>query len=357
MTNHAENVEHLADLGIQATVYKYGLLDRLLTVLRRNPLAAWLVNRFRLLGPFERELQRRGTDLIYFVAPSATPEILQTINYIYTLYDLCHRDFPEFPEVRNFGIFQYREAVYRGCLAPAFLTLTESIQGADAAVRRYGIDRERILAMPLSPSPFISSPHSVSLDEVMSVNSLTPGYYFYPAQLWAHKNHIRILEATALLRQEGIVRQVVFAGGDQGLADHMKNRVAALQLEDQVRLLGFVPVEHMRGLYEGCAAVVMPTYFGPTNIPPLEAWSIGCPLIYSSHLSEQAGDAALLVDPDDAHSLANAMREVLDPAVAQRLVVSGRHRLVQIEEQRRDAEHALLQRLQTFERRQQCWGM
>jgi len=64
--------------------------------------------------------------------------------------------------------------------------------------------------------------------------------------------------------------------------------------------LGFVPIEDMRGLYEGSLAIVMPTYFGPTNIPPLEAWTLEKPLIYSTHLAEQAGDAALLIDPNNA---------------------------------------------------------
>jgi len=112
----------------------------------------------------------------------------------------------------------------------------------------------------------------------------------------------------------------------------------------------------MRGLYEGCSAVVMPTYFGPTNLPPLEAWTVGRPLVYSKHLAEHAGEAAVLADPDDAQDLARAIQQATDPATAARLVASGKLRLQQIERQRAEAEAELLRRLQQFGSRRKCWA-
>lgn len=355
-TNISKNVDHLYELGIKSELHRYGFLDRLLPIMRKSWVGNRLATRMRLKGAFERSMEEKGVDLVYFVMPSATPGMLQNLNYIFSIWDLCHRDFPEFPEVRGNGVFQDRDAMYRDCLSAAYLVVTESRLGAEAAARRFGLDLDRILPMPLSPASFILLTRSASTEEVMSANSLVPGYYFYPAQLWAHKNHVRVLDATAHLRNQGIIRQVVFAGGDKGLGEHLRTRVVALGLEDQVRFLGFVPSDHMRGLYEGCAAVVMPTYFGPTNIPPLEAWLIGRPLIYSSHLAEQAGDAALLANPDDVISLSRAMKDVLNPSIAQSLVKNGVLRLRQIEEQRHEAEHELLVKLETFEKRRKCWN-
>jgi len=45
-----------------------------------------------------------------------------------------------------------------------------------------------------------------------------------------------------------------------------------LALESEILYLGYVPDEDRSGLYAGAAALVMPTFFGPTNIPVLEAW-------------------------------------------------------------------------------------
>lgn len=100
------------------------------------------------------------------------------------------------------------------------------------------------------------------------------------------------------------------------------------------------------------AAVVMPTYFGPTNLPPLEAWALGKPLVYSSCCAEHAGDAAILAGPDDAEQLARAIQEALDPATAARL---GTLRLQQVEQQRTQAELELIRRLQQFKSRRECW--
>lgn len=354
-TNLIENVNCLNNLGIKAQFHKYGLIDRIILAMNSTWLGSRIVNRMGLKGTFERDLRKQGAELIYFVMPTSTPGMLQDLNYIFTIWDLCHRDFPEFPEVRSNGVFKDREVLYSKLLSPAYLILTESKLGAKSAAYRYGLDLDRILPMPLSPAPFFETNHSASLEQVASIYRLDSGYYFYPAQLWPHKNHMRILDALAELRNQGIVKKLVLAGGDKGLGMLLRRRVSELDLDAQVRFLGFTPADHMRGLYEGCVAVVMPTYFGPTNIPPLEAWLVGRPLIYSSHLAEQVGDAAILVDADDEFSLAAAMKEVLNPLLAQNLIEKGFQQLRFLQLQRNEAEQKLLAKLEIFERRRKCW--
>ena len=221
---------------------------------------------------------------------------------------------------------------------------------------RYGLDKERLIAMPFSPGPFTESVHSDPKEAVLSYYGLTPGYYFYPAQFWAHKNHVRILQALELLKKEGRTPDVVFSGGDQGALSHVQATASKLGVAEQVKFVGFVPAQHVRGLYEGCRAVVMPSYFGPTNLPPLEAWKLKKPLLYSSHLSEQSGRAALLFDPDSAVELAKAMDDVTDAKVAKSLVREGAKRLAQIDKLREQAEQEILSRLDIFSKRLECWS-
>ena len=80
------------------------------------------------------------------------------------------------------------------------------------------------------------------------------------------------------------------------------NTARELKVDRQIRHLGYVPANDMAALYANAEALVMPTFFGPTNIPILEAWGLGCPVITSDirALREQAGDAALLADPNSA---------------------------------------------------------
>ena len=355
MTTRESNAVLLGKLGVRAEVFAFSVADKLLSYLASSPWWQAAQVRLRLTGPFEKRLLRRGCDLVYFVTPSPRASALQRLNYITTVLDLCHRDTPEFPEVRAFAEFELRERLYRTSLPAAIAVLTDSPALAETAARRYGVDRERFIPMPFAPAPFLEDAASADKAAVLGRYRLGEGYYFYPAQFWAHKNHIRILQALVLLKERGHAARAAFAGGDKGNRPHLEAFVASAGLRDQVRFLGFVPAEDMRALYQGCRAVVMPTYFGPTNIPPLEAWLIGKPLIYSSHLGEQAGDAALTVDPDDPDALAQAMLACGNPETCTRLVRAGTLRLQHVEQQRKDAEAALLARLRQFEARRACW--
>jgi glycosyltransferase involved in cell wall biosynthesis len=68
---------------------------------------------------------------------------------------------------------------------------------------------------------------------------------------------------------------------------------------------------------------------GPENLPPLEAFALGCPVVASeiAGAAEQLGEAALLVDPCSPEEIANAIRLLLDdPERVRSLVEKGRRR-------------------------------
>jgi glycosyltransferase involved in cell wall biosynthesis len=110
---------------------------------------------------------------------------------------------------------------------------------------------------------------------------------FYPAQFWPHKNHIHIVQALGLLKQVHQLKiPVVFCGSYDGEIRESTFREvmrfsSQLGLEGELRYLGSAPDEDMSGLYAGAAALVMLIFFGPTNIPALEAWAFGCPVLTS----------------------------------------------------------------------------
>jgi glycosyltransferase involved in cell wall biosynthesis len=111
----------------------------------------------------------------------------------------------------------------------------------------------------------------------------------------------------------------------------------------------------MRGLYENAMAVVMPTYFGPTNLPPIEAWTLGVPVIYSKHLSEQAGNAALLVDPDCQLDVALAMLQCNKLEIRNQLVRAGYRRIIYLDNLRKVAENELCASIKSYAARRLCW--
>lgn len=355
-TTHSNNIKYLGEFGVNAVFFKYSILDKLIAMSFSSPLCQLILKRLKIIGPFEAKLLKRGAGLAYFLTQSSSSYGLRKLNYITTVFDLCHRDTPEFPEVRNYGEFHIREQHFKNNLAPALIVLTASDQLSNLISTRYGVDRNRLLSMPFAPAPYLKADFAIDKSAVLSKYELAEGYFFYPSQFWAHKNHIRILEALLILRNNGHIFKVVFVGGDQGNLTHVERFVADHSLGKQVRILGFVPAEHMQGLYEGCTAVTMPTYFGPTNLPPLEAWMLGKPLIYSSHLINEVGDAAICVNPDEPEELAAAMMACVESRIRFNLVEAGYIRLKEVEQNRIDAEYKLKNILMQFLKRRRCWN-
>jgi glycosyltransferase involved in cell wall biosynthesis len=355
-TTYEENIKYLQQFGIKSVVFSFSFVDKLLVKLSTSSLWQTIQLRSRIIGAFEKKLEQHGCDLAYFVTATACISSLQRLNYIATVWDSCHRDMPEFPEMRDFNQLYLRDRYNRNSLFPAVVAIVDAVSSVDSIAFRYGVDHARLLPMPFTPSPFLSSNTAKSKDEVLATYKLSTGYYFYPAQFWAHKNHIRILEALLLSNKDGVKYTVVFAGGDQGNLAHLERFVEQNNLDSQVHFLGFVPTDDMRGLYEGCQAVIMPTYFGPTNLPPLEAWMLEKPLIYSSLFCEQAKDAAVLVDPDEASQLASAMSFCMDEGNCKQLIKAGQVRLRELNNELKASEEELLAILSRFEKRLRCWS-
>ena len=354
-TTHKTNVDQLIQLQIPVKLVKISIIDRVFREFSQNNWWQILQTRFKVISPIEKELIHNGCDVVYFVAPSIWPTVLQKLNFIGTLMDLCHRETPEFPEVRNFNEFYRREKMFQRSIAPALITLTDSNRLADMASKYYGVERDRFLVMPFGPSPLLHR-NASAIPDVLKKYNLEAGYFFYPAQFWAHKNHIRILQALILLKNKSRRNPiVVFSGKDHGNLDHIRRFIKSNELDSLVKILGFVPHQDMQGLYKNATAVVMPTYFGPTNLPPLEAWSVGVPLIYSDQLSEEVGRAALLVNPDSESEIADAMNQSFNPEVRNRLVSAGYQKLVETRQQRLKAEIDLCILLKKYSSRRKCW--
>ena len=259
----------------------------------------------------EEFLIRNDIDLVYFLTPSNKAKELTNIPYVMTVWDLCHRDFNEFPEVRNNFEFERREEKYDNLLKKAIKVTTDSELGKKNICFRYGIDESRIQILKFLPRTIYNDVY-INIKEKYNISN---DYIYYPAQFWAHKNHIYILKALKLLKEKyQLVIDAVFTGSDYGNLTYILNKAKEFNINEQIHYLGFVEDEEIHNLYEQSIALVMPTYFGPTNIPPLEAFSLNVPVCYSDlkGLKEQVGEAAFLMNLKDPNSLVNNLLTILN---------------------------------------------
>lgn len=275
----------------------------------------------------------RANDIqvIWFVDQSYG--LVPDIPYIATLWDIQHRLQPFFPEVSNNGIWDRREKGLSRYLQRAAFVVAGSKTASNEIERFYQVPAEKIkiLRHPTPGFAFSNSPISDTNDvDFLKKYNVSTGYLFYPAQFWAHKNHVNLLLALNLLREKyDLCLNMVFVGSDHGNGEYINQKIEDLNLTSQVTVLGFVSQSDLVMLYRNALALTYVTYFGPDNLPPLEAFALGCPVIASnvSGAHEQLGNSALLVNPSSPVEIAEAIWKVYkSPKLRSDLVQRGKKR-------------------------------
>lgn len=313
-------------------------------------------NRFRATHWLQQSVDDLGIEIIWFVTPSYYIEV--DIPYIFTVWDLQHRLQPWFPEVSANGLWRRREKMYATAIPRAAAVIVGTEAGKAEVTRFYGVPPERVKLIPHPTPRFALRALKDGSKEVLRKYHIPEGYLFYPAQFWPHKNHVGLLWAANLLRERyDLVLPAVFVGSDKGNRQYVRQMVDELGLSTQVHFLGFVPQEDLVRLYCNAFALTYLTFFGPENLPPLEAFALGCPVIASNvpGAQEQLGDAALLVDPRDEEQIALAVKSLYDdPALRQTLVQRGLERAAKWTAE--DFVKSVFSILDEFEPIRRCWG-
>ncbi len=277
------------------------------------------------------------------------------VPYFITVWDLQHRLQPYFPEVSLTGwTWDKREQFYQYVLPRAAFVIAGTQAGKNEVIDFYRIPPARVKILPLPTPDFALQAGTLG---ALSSTSKSP-YLFYPAQFWPHKNHIAVLLALKILvEREQLDFSIVFTGSDVGNLRHVQETAANLGLNDRVQFRGFVPREELIQLYQNAFALVFPSFFGPDNIPPLEAFALGCPVITArvSGADEQLGDAVLLFDPKDEVQLVAAIKELrTTPNLREKLVERGRLRARQWTTN--DYAHKIFDMVDEFRAIRRCWS-
>jgi glycosyltransferase involved in cell wall biosynthesis len=106
--------------------------------------------------------------------------------------------------------------------------------------------------------------------------------------------------------------KLVLVGSRKEGYDSILALIRQAHLTEDILIMGYVPDADMPELYRRARALIMPTFFGPTNIPPLEAFVAGCPVAISNvyGIRDQLGDAALYFDPSSTSEIAQAIKRL-----------------------------------------------
>jgi glycosyltransferase involved in cell wall biosynthesis len=312
---------------------RFGFKEKIIYKLRKNLRIQSFFERFKICRPLDYQFEKNNIDLVYFLGPSANCLFLERLNYIMTIWDCCHRDHPEFPEVRNSLEFDARENFYKIALPRATAVIAESPFGKDTLVRRYALDANKVHYIWFSPSSKIVKNEIITSFcpfENAGIPNNSP-YIFYPAQFWPHKNHKLIIDTISHLRNEhNISIYAVFCGKDCGNLKKLIYYTEKKGVSDLIKYPGYIPDELMGKYYKSALALVMPSIFGPSNMPPVEAFMFGTPVLVSDlpGIVDQVGDASLFFDPFNTTILAKHILTLIrNPKIREELIAKGKKRL------------------------------
>ncbi len=226
-------------------------------------------------------------DVVHYALTVPVPKT--SVPTVVTLHDIQHRDLPEFfgPARRSF-----RRIAYDG-----------AARGAAAVIVTSEFVRERALdLLELDPTRVHVVPHAIDHSLFHPGAEEREPFLLYPARPWPHKNHPRLFEAFALLRETRPQLRLVLTGGGLDRLD---------PLPEGVERWGIVSHERLATLYRTAACLVFPSLYEGFGLPPLEAMASGCPVAASNvgAIPEVCGDAAVLFDPTDPAAIAEAVVE------------------------------------------------
>ncbi|HEY6768035.1 MAG TPA: glycosyltransferase family 1 protein [Candidatus Sulfotelmatobacter sp.] len=172
--------------------------------------------------------------------------------------------------------------------------------------------------------------HATAADRELIVQRYQVTYPFllYAGRISPHKNVVRMIEAFSALKtqleKDGEMPdlKLIIIGDDLSGNPDLRRTVVRSGVQNDVRFLGFVPIEVLRIFYDMAKIFVFASLYEGFGLPPLEAMAHGTPVVASNvtSLPEVVGNAAVLVNPENVFEIMRALHRVLlDQSLRERM--------------------------------------
>jgi glycosyltransferase involved in cell wall biosynthesis len=286
-----------------------------------------------VLEPVWRRLELpRLEGLVRFDALLATnflPPPTRSDAVVLVVHDLAFEAMPE----AGPGFGERWRRRFDGWLRRSAGVIVPSASAKADLLRRHRLDEDRVRVIPHGADPF-EAPTPEETERVRARFGIGGPFALFVGGIEPRKNLGVLVEAFA--RVGDADRWLVIAGGrtywaPQGI-ETLRAQVAALpeDVRRRVVLTGYVSDEEKRALLAGATVLAYPSRYEGFGFPVLEGFSADVPVLTSSaaSLPEVAGDAALLVDPNDVDAIGEGLVRLFgDAGLRERLVAAGRERL------------------------------
>ncbi len=260
--------------------------------------------RFEQLA-FPAACRALGVDLAHI--PYWAPPLRAPVPFVVTVHDLIPLLLPEYNP--SFLARLYTSLVSAAAHG-ATRIITDSESSRSDVITRLGVPAERVRAVHLAVGPDFAPSRTFILDKALQQKyNLPDGYVLYLGGFDPRKNVRGLLAGwTWAADAIGAGYPLVIAGAvppPGGIFDDVRGYAQELGLSETVQFIGPVEEDDKPALYRGAVCFVYPSRFEGFGLPVLEAMACGTPVVTTAggSLREVAGDAAYLVDADDARSI------------------------------------------------------
>lgn len=236
------------------------------------------------------------------------PRFIST-SRVMTIMDISYLRFPSLFRRQDLHKLIHGTA-YAAHHAKKIITISKS--SANDIIDLYNKKREDIsitypgftMIQDIEHADIVASKYHLSKRYILSVGTLQP-----------RKNYEKLIEAFSLLVQQNNHQDLhLYIVGKRGwLYEKILSAPAKFGIEDRVTFLDYVPDKDLPQLYRGAVCFALPSLYEGFGLPVLEAMSQGCPVVVSnrSSLPEIAGNAGILVDPNQVQSIMNGLQIAL----------------------------------------------
>lgn len=220
----------------------------------------------------------RHTPQVNFPAPGANPN---DKSRLYWIPDFQHVHLPEFFEPFE---LEMRDKVHREISECEGILVLSSESARQDFFSLY--PEARIHTRLWSFCSGISVSENGGAPNPVEQYGLPKKYLYLPNQFWAHKDHITVFRALAILKERGLTPSLVCTGfqddyRNPGFFQSLQDFLSEKDLKDQVRFLGVVPRKNQIEVFRYAAAVVQPSLFEGWSTVIEDAKAIGRPILTS----------------------------------------------------------------------------
>jgi len=282
---------------------------------------------FKLTSPPKDFVQDLGVDVLYCPFGACTYHA-PGVATVALIADLLHRDYPHTLTKKQIA---QREEFVGQTVRVASMIQCISRSGVERMMKHYQVPEEKLFYTYL-PVQVRLEDDPLSAQNFVHEQGIDVPYFFYPANLWKHKNHETLLLAYRLYRERAgdASWDLVLTFHEDDRAAKIRELAGVLGIERHLHLPGYVPETGLRALWQRAGALVFPSLHEGFGIPLVEAMHYGVPIITGGDFSlkEIAGDACYRIDARKPESIVEALLKVSqDAALRESLICQGKQRL------------------------------